>query len=188
MYEEFRELCVTPSDINEHLPTLVAIARTIVSYPIQILELGIRHGVSARAFLYAGTGSYTTVEYTGIDISIPESTTQTLLGWGMYCDCNVDLRQMDIRTMSVNDIDPHDILFIDSLHTADQVRHELTFSEKTRRFIILHDTVTFGTVGEDGGTGIMNPITEFLSQKPQWRIFADYQHNNGLMILERIWT
>ena len=48
--QEFIQACLTPSDINEHLPRLYDLAKTCKS----VTELGVRDGVSTRAFLFAG--------------------------------------------------------------------------------------------------------------------------------------
>ena len=53
---------------------------------------------------------------------------------------------------------PHDLLFIDTSHTREQLAQELeAFSRYTKRYIILHDTETFGKRDElvhDEGTSI----------------------------------
>jgi hypothetical protein len=82
------------------------------------------------------------------------------------------------------DLEEFDVLFVDSAHTADCVEKELkTHAYKVNKFIIFHDTHTFGDVGEDGGEGIKKPIYDFLSKNQEWKIIYEVNHNNGMIII-----
>jgi len=82
------------------------------------------------------------------------------------------------------DLEEFDVLFVDSAHTADCVEKELkTHAYKVNKFIIFHDTHTFGDVGEDGGEGIKKPIYDFLSKNQEWKIIYEINHNNGMIII-----
>jgi GT2 family glycosyltransferase len=84
------------------------------------------------------------------------------------------------------DLEEFDVLFVDSAHTADCVEKELkTHAYKVNKFIIFHDTHTFGDVGEDGGEGIKKPIYDFLSNNQEWKIIYEANNNNGLIILAK---
>jgi hypothetical protein len=63
---------------------------------------------------------------------------------------------------------------------------ELRHHERVRAWIVLHDSVTYGTVGDDGGPGIRAAVNPFLAAHPEWKVAADYLHNNGLMVLQRV--
>jgi hypothetical protein len=67
------------------------------------------------------------------------------------------------------------------------LRRELVLhAVKSRRFIVLHDTTTFGEQGErEGSRGLWPAVAEFLAAHPQWRLAARYHNNNGLTVLER---
>ena len=46
---------------------------------------------------------------------------------------------------------PCDLLFIDSLHTFAQVAAELNrHADSVRRWLVFHDTITFGSIGAEG--------------------------------------
>ena len=59
---EYQRLCLTPSDINEHLPKFVAMVEALDAS--HVIELGTRTGVSTVAWLHAleGRGHLTSVD------------------------------------------------------------------------------------------------------------------------------
>jgi hypothetical protein len=89
-------------------------------------------------------------------------------------------------SLDFNLIDEADLLFVDSHHTYETVSKELEIhAHKIKKYIMFHDTVAFGEVGEDGGKGIMFAINEFLEVNPEWKIVHQATYNNGFMIIER---
>ncbi len=85
------------------------------------------------------------------------------------------------------EIEPTDILMIDSLHTEKQLAAELArHAGKTRELIVLHDTHTFGAIGEDGAPGLLPALDAFLASHPEWKREKVYTNNNGLTILKRM--
>jgi hypothetical protein len=169
----FRRAASEPSDIREHVPLLYRYGSCVE----HITEFGVRTGNSTAAFLHAG----------------PER----LIGYDVFRQPEVDLLEAaarqaglifrlmleDIRRLA--DIEPTDLLFLDSVHTFEQVKFELRFARRVSRYIVLHDTETFGTVGEDGGAGIWPAVSAFLRQSPEWELHAHYRQENGLSILKR---
>jgi len=85
------------------------------------------------------------------------------------------------------DIEVTDLLFIDTLHTYDQLSQELKLhSPKVRRFIALHDTESFKFQGEDPSKdGLWNAVVEFIAQG-NFVAKKHYPNNNGLTVLERM--
>jgi hypothetical protein len=87
------------------------------------------------------------------------------------------------------DIEPTDMLFIDTWHIARQLKEELRLhANKVRRYLVFHDTTTFGNRGEDGGDGLWPVIDSFVNDNPDWVIKERLTNNNGLTILERVST
>lgn len=157
-----------PSDINEHVPTL----REYASHCQHITEFGTRYGVSTIALL---SGCQRVISYdlhrTSFVEEIYEAFPEFLFVLG--------------NTLHM-DIAPTDLLFIDTLHTASQLFDELIrHHHQVSRYIICHDTVTFGEHGEGGGYGLRFALQQFISSNPQWRVIAEFTNNNGLTILER---
>lgn len=101
-----------------------------------------------------------------------------------------------------------DLTFIDTWHVYGQLKRELQkFAPVTRKWIILHDTETYGLLGESyKGThmnstaqaissgfpvielvkGLQTAITEFLKTNHDWRSEVTRKGNNGLVILKRV--
>ena len=164
-----------PSDINEHLPMLYFLAQQCH----HVTEFGVRTGESTLAFLHglqarpATLRSYDINDQFGVHKTMAPHTTAD---W-TFSICS---------TLAISPIEPTDLLFIDTLHRYDQVAGELALhGDAVRRWIVFHDTETFGTVGDDGGDGINRAIDEWLHAKPEWRIVYRTHRNNGLTVIER---
>jgi len=167
--ELYRIACETPSDINEHLPTL----RRLASRCEEVVEFGTRDAVSTTAF--AASGAYVR----SFDINPASGYADKLQSK------TVTFMQRD--TLALMFKDPFDMLFIDTLHTSYQVFEELSqHADKVRKYLVFHDTETFGTVGEDGGPGLLDGINRWHAKHPEWSIVERYENNNGLIVMERI--
>lgn len=162
--EIYQAVCSERSDINEHLPTL----RKYAEWSSRILELGTRYGTSTTALL-AGLPDV----LISVDVS-PCGNGQLTNARG-----HTDLRFVTADSLAWEPIhDSYDLLFIDTLHTFEQVTAELgRFSPLIEEWIILHDTVSFPSV--------LDAVREFLAQSPQWSIIEEHRNNNGLIVLER---
>jgi tetratricopeptide (TPR) repeat protein len=168
----YEAACATPSDINEHLPTLYALARGCR----HVTEMGTRTGVSTTALLLARPEvlvCYDLVRQPQVD------RLEALAGRTEFV-----FRQEDVLGA---DIEPTDLLFIDTLHTYEQLREELRLhAEKARKYVVLHDTTTFGERGEvPGSRGLWPAVEEFL-ERGTFRLKARYTNNNGLAVLEAV--
>jgi hypothetical protein len=99
-------------------------------------------------------------------------------------------------------IEETDLLFIDTLHTYNQLTKELQLhSEKASKYIILHDTTSFGTIDEKiyehasseiknekiNKKGLWNAVLDFLETEKgkKWFVYEKYENNNGLTILKK---
>ena len=175
-FEQYEILKGQESDINEHLPVLYKYAKECD----HVTEFGVRGIVSTWAFLAPHPKRL--VSY---DIRHPRQFRGNLQA--VYDNRgDTDYSFIIGNTLDV-DIEPTDLLFIDTWHTYKQLKAELErhFS-KVRKYILLHDTETFGTVGEDDGEGLSKAIEEFLSDNPDWKVKEKLSNNNGLTVLENI--
>lgn len=164
----------TPSDINEHLPTL----RDLAAECQHVTEFGVRWGASTSAFLVSGASL---VSY---DI---ERHPAALRLFEVAFEESVPALFIKDNTLEMESISETDMLFIDTLHTYKQLRHELfTFQKYVKKYIAMHDTVIFGQRGEDGGPGLVAAVSEFLRAFPDWKTKVHYANNNGLTVLERV--
>jgi hypothetical protein len=175
MADAFDILRRHPSDINEHLPMLYFLA----SQCDHVTEFGVRTGASTIAFLHALQSrsaklrSYDINDQFGVYKTMrPHTTTD----W-VFSICS---------TLAISQIEPTDLLFVDTLHRYDQVRQELAIhGDAARRWIVFHDTETFGAVGDDGGEGINRAIDEWLALRPEYQIVYRTHRNHGLTVIER---
>lgn len=166
---------VIKGDIHEHMPTLRKYAKECD----HVTEFGTRAAVSTYG-LMAGKPK-TLISY---DL-YPQPP--ILRAAEIAKENNVHFAFMERDTRKVT-IDPTDLLFIDTLHTYDQVKTELKLhADKARKYIIFHDTVSYGYINEDGSPGgLMPAINEFLSTNTDWAIKEKFENCNGLLVLERV--
>jgi hypothetical protein len=181
LQKEYEVACSTESDINQHLPILYEAAQECE----HITEMGVRYGLSTRAFLYADPKKY--IAY---DLEINPKVNELF----EYCkSIGKDYEYIQADVLKI-EIDETDLLFIDTYHCYEQLVQELKLhSSKVKKYIIFHDTYTYGRRGENldfqsfsGTKGIMYAIEEFLEENKNWKIVHDVDYNNGLLIIQRL--
>jgi GT2 family glycosyltransferase len=170
-FDKFEEIKNNRSDINEHLESIYQHTKGCSI----AVSLGVSRGYSAFA-LMLGCQNHITVD--------PNPNPETLNFLNDYFGCKSKVFIQE--TSQPIDLEEFDVLFIDYVHTADCVESELkAHAHKVKKFILLHDTCTFGDIGEDGKEGIKKPITNFLLANEQWRIVYIENKNNGMIILAK---
>lgn len=165
----------TPSDINQHLPLLKSLADQCQS----VTEMGVRWGASTRAFLYSQ------VKLTSYDIEL-DPVVESLFEMARRLGRDANYMQANVLDIKIK---PCDLLFIDTLHNYDQLRHELELhGNQAQKYLVFHDTQTFGTRDETGqrNQGLLPAIIQFVIDNPHWRFHTHKTENNGLTVLERI--
>ncbi len=167
----YRKACATPSDINEHLPLL----RELASRCSRVTEFGVRSAVSTTALLAGQPDSLASYDIA----DSPECV-------GLKALEGATAFHFEIANSLQVDIEPTDMLFIDTVHTGEQLRAELArHHSKVTRWLVFHDTVAFGDVGEDGKPGLAHVINEFMEQHPEWFVYRDRINNNGLTVISK---
>jgi hypothetical protein len=169
----YRQACTTVSDIYLHLPTLYRYA----SGCRHVTEFGTRTGVSTLALLRAlpeRLVSYDLIRHPEVD---------RLEDLARLQEVDFSFRPEDTR---VADLEPTDLLFIDTYHARQHLEPELASArEKVRHYLVFHDTNTFGEQGEDGSEGLWPAIVAFLGQNPTWCLLEHRPANHGLTVLMR---
>jgi hypothetical protein len=194
----------TPSDINEHIPTLIKYG----SECRHITEMGVRWITSTWAFLGC-------IPERLISIDMRNPSTWDKGGAGENAGViargfnTIDEVYAAARTYNINyefiqanvldiEIEETDLLFLDTWHAYKQLKAELDkFHSKVKKYIVLHDTTTYANTDETNyevlgpewkaeGKGIWLAVEEFLSSNKQWSLQERFTNNNGLTILKRI--
>ena len=163
----------TPSDINEHVPTL----RELAAKCDHVTEFGMRRGVSTVALL---AGQPKRLVSYDMNVDAAAGGLKNLQG-----KCQFEFRQGDSRNVAIEETD---LLFIDTVHTAPHVTAELANSaSKVRKYLVFHDTeAPWGENGEDGGPGVMPAVRQFLWTNKEWVVKKHYRNNHGLTVLSRL--
>lgn len=165
-----------PSDINEHLPILYEFAKKSK----HITEFGTRTGVSTLAFLNAALSNK--AKMIAYDIKkLPEVEILETLSLKE----GIDFTFKEKNVLEIT-IEPTELLFIDTFHSYNQLKEELRLhSSSVSKYLIFHDTETFGKVGEDNSEGLLKAIELFIKENSIWELAYNTDKNNGLMILKK---
>lgn len=170
----------------KHLPVL----RWYAEQARSAVELGVKHGGSSTALLlgcYENTEEWGGPRVHSFDIQETPRAKELALLMGSAWDYRIeDSRRVEQVAC--------DLLFVDSLHVYEQTRDELKhWGPWVTRFLVFHDTVTFGSVGAQGETGRHDPdklgirhaIDEFMQAFPKWKIDYVSADSHGLLVLKR---
>jgi hypothetical protein len=172
-YNEYSDACSRQTDINLHLTLLYKLANSVK----HVTEFGVRDGQSTRAFLAANCilRSYDLYK---------DSYVQYLFELAQAS--NLDKEYIQGSSLEVN-IEPTDLLFIDTDHNYNQLRKELALHHnKISKYIVMHDTTTYGGPSQGDPIGLLAAVMEFLADNKEWRVMYHSHENNGLTVLERI--
>lgn len=180
IHDIYLQKCAHPSDINQLLPIIKSIAEQCD----HCTEFGVRDPTSTYALL-AGCSKVTSYDKFDHDnISVVESLAPDFLFF-----------TEDVLNI---EIDETDCLLIDTHHKYSQLSAELSkHASKVRKYIIMHDTTTFGFRDESeykdqpqqvygNGPGLNKAIEEFLQANQNWKLDFKTEINNGLTVLKRL--
>ena len=186
------------SDIREHLPTLRWLATECAS----VVEIGVRDMDSSWGLLKGlSENPHRERSYLGIDIHSPPHETLNLAR-EISREIGISFRFWEANDMHI-DIEPTELLFIDSLHTYCHLTYELEkFSPKITKYIAMHDTSEpweyrndneyYGNYSEYPPPynctkqGLWPAVEDFLKRHPEWGLHARFLNNHGFTILKRV--
>jgi hypothetical protein len=185
----YNRLIQTPSSINEHLDLLYQLASECGA----VAEFGVDIGQSTTAFLMAQPSlllSYDPVRKPELNELLTGCEYRYEIGGAgpkgfrtQIGRTRWDFTLADSKTILLPEVD---LLLIDSSHHYDQAKAELDLHHsRVRQWILLHDIVAYGEVGEAGLGGIIPAINWFLESHPEWAIQDWLLHNNGMAVLKR---
>ena len=196
----YKRVCDTHSDINEHLPTLRRYAAECGS----VAEMGVRSVVSTWAFLQGLLDSQATEK----SLQCLDLNDAPLINDICALAKNNGIEMSFIKGDSATTrLKPVDILFIDTWHIYGHLKRELAFHcDRVSKYIIMHDTTldaingesirngwntaeqarTSGYPEEEIRRGLKPALEEFLAAHPEWVVKEVFTNNNGLTILQRV--
>ncbi len=152
------------SDICEHMDTLRKYAKECQ----HITEFGVRDVVSSIAFLVDPHEKIMSYD----NNPMPRT-------WEVLDQCKKEGINWEFKKGNTLDIviEPTELLFIDTLHTYEQLLQELRLhGNKSSKYIIMHDTRL---------PALCRAIVDFIGENPHWRIKEHFTNCSGLTILER---
>jgi len=195
--DQYKIKSTTPSDVNEHLPTLCKLAEECT----HITEAGVRSVVSSYAFATALKGK---ADHTLVQVDLVKSPNVTQF----QAECKAE----GVHTLFYEESDltcplaDTDMFFIDTWHIYGHLKRELArWHSYTKKYIVMHDTTVDEWLGEtirngwnaveqskqtgipvdEITKGLWPAIDEFLKEHPEWLLEKRYTNNNGLTILKR---
>lgn len=200
--QKYEMQCITPSDINEHLPTLFEYSKQCES----VIECGVRGIVSSWAFIYGLLNNEKNKKKIIMndihDFNLNEVERLTK-------NTNILIEKKIINNLNLELDENYDMVFIDTFHVYGQLKRELNkFSKITNKYIIMHDTevdaingeylrlyycipdikelsISTGIPVEEIKCGLRPAINEFLQENKNWVVHQHFTNNNGLTILKR---
>jgi len=174
--EEYDRLAATPSDIYEHLPRFVSLVHELDAK--HVIELGTRSGVSTVAWLHGLTA--TGGRLTSVDIDAAPDIGWPALDWEF-------IRGDDCDPAVMTQLDPADIVFIDTSHLYDHTLRELYLYRwlvKGGGVIVLHDTELRHPEGAPlkPAFPVRTAVEDFIADTGY--TFTNYLNCNGLGVIE----
>ena len=194
----YHRASISPSDINEHLPTLHNYAQKC----LHVTECGVRGVVSSWAFATALKGR------SGarlVQVDLDTNANVENFGHIARSEGGIDVtfyQQSDLACP----MEPTELLFIDTWHIYGHLKRELArWHAHVSKYIILHDTTVDEWAGEtircgwnaekqsaetgipvnEINKGLWPAVEEFLKEHPEWSLERRYTNNNGLTVLAR---
>ncbi len=205
----YSEYCKEPT-IGPHLPTL----RELASKCQTIVEFGVQYGRSTTAFLLGLADAEPIELLPGVpkqcknlhsyDLELTKTAAALkALAEGPTLKDPVWLFHMENTRTAI--VPACDLLFVDSFHSFEQVDAELNnAADKVAKYIVFHDTVTFGSVAAANDHGVISwvydrknnlmpesclgirfAIDKLMIRDPSWKIIRSDTHAHGLLVLER---
>ncbi|MBE3134253.1 MAG: hypothetical protein IMZ55_12320 [Acidobacteria bacterium] len=170
--EQYAERLTHPSDIVTLLPVIHGYAAACR----HVTEFGVHEGNSTVAILHARPERFVSYDIREPkDLSLFQACAlQEGLDWEFRRGSSLDIQ-----------IEPTDLLFIDTWHHGVQIKAELYLHHaRVANWILMHDTETNAVNGSKGHPGMRPAIWEFL-EAGDWVVHHHLRECNGLTVLRR---
>lgn len=173
---EFAKARSIPCDIEQHMDTLLRLAMECN----HVVEAGVRYVVSTWAFIL-GCACRGGVVHSYCWNTLPEIERAKKI----CADSGVQWNFHEGDWLKAT-IPETELLFIDTNHYYWQLKEELHLhADKSSKYIVLHDTTTFGYKSQDGTEpGLWRAVEELVAHG-KWEVSERLHNNNGLTILKK---
>lgn len=164
-------------DMTAHLPVL----KYFATRSNHVTEFGLREGYSTMAL--ASGLYYKTRKLVSYDI-VRHPIHDIFEKIEFPCEWEFHLQDTIAPDLEIAQTD---FLFIDDLHTYNQVSRELAqHGDKVKKFLGFHDTYSQGerSLDREGEEGILRAIQEYTHRG--WKLLYKADFNHGLQIYERM--
>lgn len=171
--ELFDWVKANPRDLDLHADVLAAVARRADGVVTEITK----RRESTMAFAFGGAK-----EIVSYQLDQDKRAVDVIVAGG------VPVRMFGSHGLPAEGIEPTDVLFIDSKHTHEAALAQLLLcGPVVRKFIILHDTVIHGEIGQDGRRpGLLGAVRDFVRGNSEWTVVYHTAVQYGLTILSRL--
>lgn len=169
--EDFLGLVITPTKWLGDSPARFDTYKTYAEKVSSVTEFGVYTGLSTCAWLSGRPTRLRSYDITSEYFTVLPELQQAARDQGT--DFKFDLgNSLEI------DIEPVDLLFIDTVHKRDHTRAEIQrHHDKVARFMIFHDTADW--------PGVFQAVIGFVMENRDWHILEHCQRASGLTVLER---
>jgi hypothetical protein len=171
LQQDFVELRIHPTKWLGDSPTRFDTYKRYASQVDSIVEFGVYTGLSTCAWLAGQPKKLRSFDITDSYL--------TVLGELKNCATqnNIDFEFAIADSLAI-DIEPCDLLFIDTVHTKKHCLAELDrHAEQAQRYIVLHDPTEW--------PGVFEAVITFLHYNHNWHIVEHCNKGSGLVVLER---
>ena len=174
----FHWACNEKRDLDEHLPKLYELAKKCDSATAitkrreaAIPLLAARCSKFVRVFSYETDALFEHLR----TLQLEEKLTEVLT-----ISSPID--------SNIQSIERTDLLFIDSVHTFEQLIKELSvYGPLVNKYIVLHDVAIYDFKGEDDKSpGLLAAVIAFVRSNPEWTVVYHTRSQYGLMVLSRV--
>lgn len=179
----------TPRDLDKHLPKI----RELAAKCDHVTEFSKRR--ESTVGLLAGYPS-TVISYNLEDDPLHKVLHETVERQGGRRSTRAGEGDRQIKTftqtigahaLSVPEIEETDLLFIDSVHSAERLWTELEkHGERVKRYLVLRGTGAFGEKAEGADApGLLYAIRRWMKEHPEWSVVHHSTEEYGLTVLSR---
>lgn len=136
-----------------------------------IVEFGVYTGLSTCAWLAGKPKRLRSYDITDSNLSVLDELAN------IAKENNTDFKFAIANSLEI-DIEPCDLLFIDTVHKRDHCLAELDrHAKNAQRYIVLHDPSDW--------PGVFEAVIIFLHHNREWHIIEHCNKESGLLVLER---